>query len=106
MPAEHSPSVESAFVQPGHVSHPPGSLSSCLPPTHSDVIRQMTSVLDANITTRISPLSARERDETRDVIPPTPIEASLHAQDLELSTHEIAEDALPLVPEERDLDQN
>ena len=63
---------------------------------------QMLSVLDT--TTRTGSLRARERNETRDEIPRIPTGDSLHAQQSEPSTHEIAEGASP--PGERRHDQN
>ena len=89
IPTELSSSVEPAFVQPGHVLQPLRSLSSSSTP---DVTPHVTSVLGAGITTSTSTgVSARERDGTHGMNPVMATGISLHEQQSEPSTHDIAE---------------
>ena len=77
---ELPPSVESALIQPDHLSHPLGSQSSILTTARSHLTQQVAPVLDVDVTTSVGSLSSREHYETRDPNPPTPMEASLQVQ--------------------------
>jgi hypothetical protein len=78
IPAELSSSIESAPVQPNHVSHPSEPPSSSLATSRSDVTPQVTFVLDASTTTNTDTLSAPENDEIREPTPCIPMKVSLH----------------------------
>jgi len=77
---ELPPSVESALIQPDHLSHPLGSQSSILTTARSRITPQVAPVLDVDVTTSAGSVSSHEHYETRDPNPPTPIEASLQVQ--------------------------
>ena len=51
-------SVDAALMQPGHIWHPPGSLSSPQTTTYSNITTQVISASDANGTTSSGALSA------------------------------------------------
>jgi hypothetical protein len=92
---ELPPSVESALHQPGHLSHPLGSPPSILSTVHSNITPQVASVLDVPVTTSIGALSARGRDETHDLNPPTPVGVPLHVQQPGPSSPDIGEGPMP-----------
>jgi len=74
---EPPPSVESALVQPDHLSHPQGFPTSTLRTADSHIMPQDASVF---VTRSIEDLSSGEHDETRDPNPSTPTEAHLHVE--------------------------
>jgi Family of unknown function (DUF6535) len=95
IPAELSSSIESAPVQPSHVSHPSEVPPSSLATSRSEVTPQVTFVLDASTTTNTDTLSAREHDEICELTPSIPMEVSLHISQLGPSMYDIVDDASP-----------
>jgi hypothetical protein len=87
--AELASSVESALVQPDHLSHPLGPPSSTLTTAHSHISPQIPSILDDHVTTSIGSLSSPEHQETRDPNPLAPMEASLPVQQPGPSTPDV-----------------
>ena len=103
IPMEAPPSVESALVQPGHLSHPLGSPLSILSTVHSNITPQVASVLDVPVTTGIGAFSARGRDETHEPNPPTPVEVPLHVRQPGPSSPDIGEGPMPPGDDQHDL---
>jgi hypothetical protein len=77
IPTEPPPSVESALVQPDHLSHPQGFPSSTLTTVNPQITPQDASVF---VTRSIDDLGSREHDETRDPNPSIPTKALLHVE--------------------------
>ena len=96
IPAGLPLSIESAHVQPNHLSRPLGSLPSTLTTAHPRITPQVTitPVFGDHGTTSVGTLSVCKHEETRDLNPPTSTEVSL-LQHSEPSTLHIAEVALP-----------
>ncbi len=86
---ELASSVESALVQPDHLSHPLGPPSSTPTTAHSHISPQIPSILDVHATTSIGSLSSPEHQETGHPNPLAPMEASLHVQQSGPSTPDV-----------------